>query len=89
MTRSARYHARRRTALLERLGGACAKCGTTDQLEVHHVHNDGQARRAAAGNAGEITRLLGLPIPDLNEQAQLLCADDHHTATAYRRRFMR
>ena len=89
MTRSARYHAKRRATLLERLGGECANCGSTDSLEVHHVHNDGEANRAKLGNAGEITRLLGLPIPELHEQVALLCQDDHITATSYRRRYMR
>lgn len=32
-----RYHARRAEAI-EHLGGKCARCGTTDQLEVDHIN---------------------------------------------------
>lgn len=59
MSPSARYHARRRTEVLDILGGACEECQQRDaRLEVHHVNGDGHLERKAYGHAEFITRIL-------------------------------
>lgn len=85
MTKSARYHARRRTLLLARLGGACESCFVRDaSLEIDHIHGGGNDARRSKGNAGEITRLLSLPDPILYATVQALCPPCHADKTLRR-----
>lgn len=82
MSKSARYHARRRVELLTRLGGSCNVCYTPDaMLEIDHIHGGGNEARRERGNAGEITRLLGLPLEALTAQVQALCPPCHADKT--------
>lgn len=78
-SRSARYHARRRTRLMDRLGAICERCSDTERarLQIAHIHGDGGQHRKARGNAGEITRLLALPLEILTEEVTLMCAPCH------------
>lgn len=83
MTRSARYHARRRTAVLTLLGGACEECFTRDAaLEIDHVHSTGHAERRTYGHAEFISRILR---NERDERAfgplQLLCPPCHTEKT--------
>lgn len=83
-TPDARYHARRRARLVSALGSTCAGCGARSTLsrpagwlEIDHTHGGGTELRAANGNAGEVTRLLGLSESDLFAQVRLLCPACH------------
>lgn len=86
MSKSARYHARRRTALIARLGSSCNECYTPDaMLEIDHIHGGGNEARRTRGNAGEITRLLNLPDEALHATVQVLCPPCHADKTALQR----
>lgn len=79
LTRSARYHARRRARLVRRLGSLCRSCGAGPgaTLQVAHLNGDGGLHRASRGSAGEITRLLSLADEELHREAALMCAPCH------------
>ncbi len=76
-TADARYHARRRTRLFDRLGWTCARCGQGSlkpaSLHVDHVHGD----RNGVNTKQELTRLLRLSEAELHEQVQTLCPPCH------------
>lgn len=90
MTSSARYHARRKARLHDRLGRTCASCGFhesfTGPMHVDHRFNNGIQARRERGTAGEITHMLALPDSILHEYAQLLCEPCHEDKTLRRSR---
>ena len=66
-----RYH-RRRRVLVEMLGGKCAKCDETDDLELDHID--------PGGKAFPIGNMTGMPEERVLEEAlkcQLLCKKHH------------
>lgn len=85
MTRSARYHARRRQRLFDRLGNTCNSCGFdslfTGPLQIDHRKGGGNENRRLRGTAGEITYLLSLPDSILHEFVQPLCEPCHEAKT--------
>ncbi len=82
-SKSARYHARRRLAVLDALGGACAECHTRDaSCEVDHVLSDGHAERSAYGHARFISHILRDTRPPEFGPLQLLCPPCHAEKTS-------
>lgn len=82
--RSAQH--RLRGEVVERLGGRCAECGSTEQLEVDHVYGGGREARDAAGPWAELRRIRdALRLDPADPRYQLLCHDCHATKTAQER----
>lgn len=77
LSRSARYHRTRRTRLLNALGRSCTFCGADVPVQIAHLHGNGGSQRRSLGNAGEITRLLGLSLEQLCQEVALLCGPCH------------
>lgn len=65
-------HARRRARAVAALGGECAECGTTERLEIHHVHGDGVADREKRGTQKVLTAVI-----HGESGYRLLCKADH------------
>lgn len=68
---------RRRAAIVERLGGKCTRCGSTERLEIDHVDPKRKAYNIAR-------RLPGLAADKLEaeiKKCQLLCRECHTDKT--------
>ena len=68
------YYYVRRARIIEYLGGVCAECGTTENLEIDHVSREDKAF--------SISKNLTLSNPAVQEElskCQLLC-EEHHLA---------
>lgn len=76
-TKDARYHARRRSRLFDRIGWTCARCGQGSlkpaSLHVDHIHGD----RQGVNTKVELARLLTLSNDELRRQVQTLCPPCH------------
>lgn len=75
---SKRDYARRRAAIMDRLGGACTHCQFSNPraLEVHHRDGGGNAERERLGWRYHL-RLFKLPTDELRRDFELLCANCH------------
>lgn len=73
-----RAYKRRRTAILQRLGDRCGKCGFADAraLQVHHTDGDGARDRAGLGWRYHY-QLFRMPVERLRAKFDLLCANCH------------
>lgn len=56
MSKEQRYQKRIRAMALLNLGGRCAHCGTTDNLEIHHMFNDGWRDRVGGYTRSYVLR---------------------------------
>lgn len=70
-----RYH-KRRTEALERLGGRCAECGSTDDLEFDHID-----RTLKSGYISKMFSQSEKRYKDELEKCQLLCSGCHQRKT--------
>lgn len=78
-----RYY-RRRGEAIEKLGGQCKSCGTTDDLEFDHIDPDQKeysiAKIFTSGSEGKVQAEVA--------KCQLLCTDchkkKHHTSVTQR-----
>lgn len=73
----AQRRAARREQLVSLLGGRCARCSATDQLEFDHIEPGSQSFRING-------KALDKPWPDILAEiakCQLLCHDCHRTKT--------
>ena len=69
----------RKAWAVERLGGKCAKCGSTEELEFDHIDPATKSFTVASRlDTGRI-ELLELEL----KKCQLLCLDCHNEKTAY------
>lgn len=75
-----RYHALR-TQAIEALGGKCARCGSTDRLEIDHIDGGGKVDRKARGQLA-IYRAIAAGEPGF----QVLCNPHHWDKTREDRR---
>jgi hypothetical protein len=66
-------HARRRKAVLDHYGRACACCGTTENLTVDHVNGGGNKHRAQIGE-GSYGFYRWLVVNGFPAGFQILCA---------------
>lgn len=69
----ARRYLKRRTEIIERLGGRCSECGTTDDLHIDHIDH---TKKTVNLNR----RLAGIASWKLEEETrkcQLLCREHH------------
>lgn len=73
-----RYH-RLRAAAIDRLGGCCAQCGSTDALEFDHVD-----RAKKSFDVSE--RMTHLAVGEELEKCQLLCGSCHKKKTSSEQR---
>ena len=75
---SKRAYRKRKLAIIERLGGSCARCGLSDSraLQVHHRNGGGGAQRKSLGWRYHY-RLARLSPSALREEFELLCANCH------------
>ena len=65
----------RRAALIEKMGGACVKCGSTEELEFHHVGE----RDWVAKKVSRWTRVKMYERDYLQCLLVLLCKECHKT----------
>lgn len=65
------WRARRRQKLLDLLGHECKRCGSTKNLEVDHVDDDGAEHRKSV--KGDMNKYYQ-HVLDHPEQYQILCA---------------
>ena len=76
-----------RAEVVELLGWSCARCGSTERLEIDHVLADGGERRTEAGNwHRERLRILTELLAGRDAGVQLLCLDCHRAKTNEERR---
>lgn len=66
------YYHQRRAAIIEQLGGRCAVCGSTENLEIDHIHSDDKA----FGVSEHITMSMSKVAAELTK-CQLLCRSCH------------
>ena len=68
--------ARRRASAIQQLGGCCARCGVTDNLEFDHIDPSTKSFTIAKGSsASEVKFQAEL------EKCQLLCVECHKEKT--------
>ena len=70
MCRQHAGYARRREALIEKLGGLCVTCGTCFTLQFDHKDDD---RKWVCRDAGRLTRIAHYERESLEGKLQLLC----------------
>lgn len=68
----AEYYHREREKIIQRLGGKCIACGTTENLEIHHIWQYNGKRHHGRGR---ITRLLDWK--NNIDKITLLCRECH------------
>lgn len=75
--REARKYRKRRMAILNSLGGACAHCGYDDYraLELDHIHGGGAAERRAMVGAAYWRYIAGLTLDERRTRYQVLCSN--------------
>lgn len=66
-----------RAAAVAIYGGACAWCGSTEELEFDHVDNDGEEHRAVESPATMMRRIVASGAPITDRRLQLLCRPCH------------
>lgn len=74
-----RYHAKRKE-IISQLGGCCAKCGSTDQLEIDH--SDAKKKTY---NIAKIWNYSNGRLQEELKKCQLLCAACHSIKSIYDR----
>ncbi len=69
-----------RAALVEALGGECARCGVTDKrvLTIDHVHGRGNAHRRRVGHG--TSYYISIARELLSGKYRVLCANCNHLA---------
>lgn len=75
--RNRKLRSKLRTEALNAYGNRCAGCGTTENLEFHHVAFDGGAHREEIGAGGSDTLHLWLKRNGFPPIVELLCKDCH------------
>lgn len=73
----ARRYQKRRSAAIERLGGACVQCGSTDDLQLDHIDRSTKSTNIAKLILAKDERLLA----EL-AKCQVLCAGCHQKKTS-------
>ena len=73
-----------RRAALAVLGGVCVQCGSTELLEIDHIHGGGDIHRKTENTGSYVWRLASTGVPD--PRLQLLCHDCHMIKTATEKR---
>jgi 5-methylcytosine-specific restriction endonuclease McrA len=73
------WRARRRRRAIELLGGVCARCGTTENLEIDHSDRDKDPRLKKSG--GALWSFSWEHIEKELAKCQALCTDCHKTKT--------
>lgn len=71
-----RYRLKIKSAVLSAYGGACARCGSKGELELHHILHDGRQHRQEVGQSIHIYRWAfknGFP----KDRLELLCCSCH------------
>ena len=64
------------------LGSVCVECGTTENLDIDHVLNDGEEHRAEFGGSGlTYYRAVLAEIQAGSDRFQLLCKSHHGRKT--------
>jgi hypothetical protein len=72
MSNQLNHYYRKRQELIAMLGGKCAKCGCTEDLEFDHIDRDKKSFDIGANYSRKIEDLL-----EELAKCQLLCADHH------------
>jgi hypothetical protein len=75
-------------------GSGCARCGSVERLDLHHVHWNGEAHRDQTGHGDAFFRWLAGAFPAECEpggefELQVLCRSCHVDATREERSFVR
>ena len=72
-----RLRERDRKAIVEKFGGKCVGCGFTDwrALQIDHLKGNGAEERRLHGPHYAQRRILNLPIKEIEDEYQLLCAN--------------
>lgn len=73
-----RYYHKRRTELIARFGGMCAKCGSTENLEFDHKNRDEKTFNISSILLKRVTPEIEVELA----KCQLLCKSCHEQKTS-------